>query len=209
MGGVVSSHVSSSTPQQKVSYSPVLHEYSEADYSFLGVVQLSIYPDETPQWKVVDAPSELEYQIRRVRERATHSYLTGCAHLQMVIDRWIGVEQRIEGASSKFKQPCNILFLIYNTPCTSITQTDPCAIIYSPPKIPCSTTRNRTNLPRATLHWNLSSLWVYSRSSALPPYAHSNTVHFCVYGHAVLPPQYLAQRGRLSLARRKEICSRG
>jgi organizing structure protein 2 len=49
--------------------------------------------------------------------------------LQSVIDRWIGVEHRIEGASLNLKQPFKYSLLICDTPYTSITSTNLSSVI--------------------------------------------------------------------------------
>lgn len=58
--------------------------------------QLPIYPTESPKQEVVDAPTQLEHNIRDVRVIATDAYSIGRSHLQMVVDRWIGVEHAVE-----------------------------------------------------------------------------------------------------------------
>lgn len=63
------------------------------------VNQLPIYPTESPKLEVVDAPTQLEQTIRETREKATETYLTGRSHLQLVVDRWIGIEHAVECAS--------------------------------------------------------------------------------------------------------------
>ncbi|CAG7851112.1 MICOS complex subunit {ECO:0000256/RuleBase:RU363021} [Serendipita indica DSM 11827] len=66
---------------------------------------LPIYPTESPKPVVVESPTQLEDGIRQSREVVTEGYRVGRAHVQMVVDRWIGVEHAVESRLKSLAPP--------------------------------------------------------------------------------------------------------
>ncbi|KAJ7055838.1 apolipo protein O-domain-containing protein [Mycena amicta] len=58
--------------------------------------KLSIYPDPPRDILLLDTPSALEQHIGVVRRTATGHINTAHAHVQGLVSRWIGVENRVE-----------------------------------------------------------------------------------------------------------------
>ncbi|KIM23545.1 hypothetical protein M408DRAFT_332279 [Serendipita vermifera MAFF 305830] len=69
---------------------------------------LPIYPTESPKPEIVEAPTQLEAAIRQAREKATDTYGIGRAHLQFVVDRWIGVEHSVESRLKSLAPPPDV-----------------------------------------------------------------------------------------------------
>lgn len=61
-------------------------------------MQLPIYPKDEPELVLEAAPSRLELEIRRARLAATEQYLRALSTVRQGVERWIGVESRVECA---------------------------------------------------------------------------------------------------------------
>ncbi|KZW00506.1 hypothetical protein EXIGLDRAFT_830664 [Exidia glandulosa HHB12029] len=65
--------------------------------------KLPIYPKEETVLVVEAAPSRLELEIRRARLAATEQYLRAHATVRQGVERWIGLESRVESRLKSLK----------------------------------------------------------------------------------------------------------
>ncbi|KAJ7820913.1 apolipo protein O-domain-containing protein [Mycena olivaceomarginata] len=67
--------------------------------------KLSIYPAAQTDILLLDTPSALETHIGTARRAVTGTYRDAHAHLQGVVSRWIGVENRVEARLKSLLPP--------------------------------------------------------------------------------------------------------